>query len=116
MLPYLELTDPAKRWPRERMIEVLAAGDSFPSFSAAVLKLARLAKDDAVGMAELAELISKEPGQPAGFMSRSSPVGLTTFTHSGSAATMARWWASLSRRACSWARRSVMSRTTPMVP
>ena len=62
LLPYLELTDSAKRWPREQMIEVLEVGDSFPSFSAAVLKLARLSKDDAVGMDELASLISKEPG------------------------------------------------------
>ncbi len=62
LLPYLELTDPAKGLPRERILEVLEAGDSFPSLSAAVLKLARLAKDDAVGMDELSELISKEPG------------------------------------------------------
>ncbi|MEN9573776.1 MAG: hypothetical protein RL514_1631 [Verrucomicrobiota bacterium] len=62
LLHYLELADPAKRWPRDRMLEVFEAGDSFPSFSAAVLKLTRLAKDEAVGMDELADLISKEPG------------------------------------------------------
>lgn len=62
LLQYLELADPSKRWHRDRILEILSEGNSFPSFSAAVLKLVRLSRDDEVGMDELADIISKEPG------------------------------------------------------
>ena len=59
---YLEVARPAQRWARDRLLEVFSTGSSFPAFSAAVLKLARLAQDDDAGMDELTALISKEAG------------------------------------------------------
>lgn len=62
LLAYLEVTHTSKRWAQDRLLDILASGNSFPSFSAAVLKLMRLARDDEVGMVELTDLIGKEPG------------------------------------------------------
>ena len=62
---YLQVSRPSQLWARDRLLDVFATGGSFPAFSAAVLKLTRLAQDDEVGMDELTDLISKEPGLAA---------------------------------------------------
>lgn len=62
---YLDVCRPSQLWVRDRLLEIFATGSGFPPFSAAVLKLARLAQDDDVGMDELTDLISKEPGLAA---------------------------------------------------
>lgn len=62
---YLGPVNPSKRWARDRLLEILEKNSSFPSFSAAVLKLSKLAQDDDVGMDELTSIISKEAGLAA---------------------------------------------------
>ncbi len=62
LIQYLGAVPQSKLWVQDRLLEILMADKSFPSFSAAVIKLARLAQDDDVGMDELSDIISKEPG------------------------------------------------------
>jgi HD-like signal output (HDOD) protein len=64
-LPYLDLAHPSKRWAQDRMLPVLTFANSFPTISTAVLKLAKLVKEDDIGIDELSDIIRKEPGLAA---------------------------------------------------
>ena len=59
---YLTVTHHSKRWIRDRVRDLLSSEKVVPSFSAAAVRLADVARDENVGMEEVAQIISMDPG------------------------------------------------------
>lgn len=58
-------THPAKRWVHDRVVELLSAETTVPSFSVAAMKLMNMAKDDSFGLDDLAAVVELDPGLSA---------------------------------------------------
>ncbi len=53
---------PTKRWVHDRIVELLDSDTAAPAFSPVVTKLIRKMGDDAVGLDEISDLVSLDPG------------------------------------------------------